>query len=245
MSHDFRETLTDAKYHGFVSIKLLASGLRMVIENARCLVDDCKILAKEGRYARAFSLSITALEEIGKISVLFKMANLTPRTQRFWRQFWKEFRNHNRKSTLGLVTSVIDETQGNIPALLVYTIKQSLAADAVETFRQTGLYVDFNSEKKVWTDPNQVPREIAEGAIVLASNALERQLRIQNLGIYEVGVLKLKQKMYGDIQEELDPAGLSPEKVDAVIEKVKDIHRAFFKQLCDLGIDISESDLSI
>ena len=73
MSSDFTDILTDAKYNGFVSIEILAAGIRTVIENARGLMEDCILLAEQKRYARAFSLSITVLEEIGKVSVLFKM----------------------------------------------------------------------------------------------------------------------------------------------------------------------------
>src|SRR5688572_185222 len=91
-----------------MSLEQLSAGIHVVIENAQGILDDCEYLFQKGSYARCFALSISALEEVGKTFVLFKMANITQRTQRLWKIFWKEFRDHETKSAIGLLQSMID-----------------------------------------------------------------------------------------------------------------------------------------
>ena len=241
---DFKDYLTDKKFNGHISLETIEDGIDTIIENVKTLLDDIQVLLDNKRYARSFSLAITVLEEVGKISVLVKMANLTPRTQKLWKECWAEYRDHNRKSSFGFVQSLLDQNRGGkIEDLLKLALNQFMASDAIERLRQLGLYVDYNSEKKLWTAPKDLPAELAEGVVNLATQAVNRVANLQQAGLYSLQVLSLKQKLYGSLQEEFNSEPVTPERLDYLMKKGIEIHKEVFRELAKIGIDISEDEL--
>ena len=53
------------KYRSRLTIEQLSAGVKACLSNARALVFDAEVLGRNGRYARAMSLAMTAMEEIG------------------------------------------------------------------------------------------------------------------------------------------------------------------------------------
>ncbi len=80
----------------------IAKGMHLCYMNAMSLVDESRLLKENGYYARALSLAILALEELGKIPLIFNMILCPADDAEAWRKSWEEFQSH--KSKLGIMT---------------------------------------------------------------------------------------------------------------------------------------------
>lgn len=67
------------------------------LENSEQLVLDAKLLLKHKRYARAYSISILALEELAKFSLIFNIRFSKKWDDKKWKEFWKNIHDHKIK----------------------------------------------------------------------------------------------------------------------------------------------------
>ena len=65
--------------------------------NARSLAKESRLLKENGYHARALSLAILALEELGKIPLICNMILCRKDDAEAWRKAWKEFQSHRFK----------------------------------------------------------------------------------------------------------------------------------------------------
>jgi AbiV family abortive infection protein len=65
--------------------------------NARDLFDEARLLQRHKKYARAFYLYATALEELSKIPIALNGLFLPPDDTKAWKGFWKVFNSHTYK----------------------------------------------------------------------------------------------------------------------------------------------------
>jgi AbiV family abortive infection protein len=65
--------------------------------NARDLYEEAELLRKNGRYARAFYLCATALEELAKIPIAANALFLPAEDKKAWQGFWRAFSSHEMK----------------------------------------------------------------------------------------------------------------------------------------------------
>lgn len=81
------------------TVTALIEGMIACRDNARELLEEAEILAREDRHSRSFALMYTACEELGKFAILEigakRLINGNPPD---WKRFWKRFRSHESKS---------------------------------------------------------------------------------------------------------------------------------------------------
>lgn len=67
----------------------IAKGMHLCYMNARAMVDESRLLKENGHYARALSLIILALEELGKIPLMMNAVLYKKEDDEAWKKFWK------------------------------------------------------------------------------------------------------------------------------------------------------------
>jgi AbiV family abortive infection protein len=107
--------------------------------NAVALLQDARLLAVKSRCARALSLTIIAIEELGKILSLCEL--LDHRKSAESTEFWKLFRKHAvKQADTGSYGSFALEATGTHP-YSAFVSERILAA--MDSLKQAGFYVDF------------------------------------------------------------------------------------------------------
>lgn len=77
-----------------------AIGMHYCFLNAKDLYEDAKLLKKNKRYSRAFSLLILSLEELSKIPILLNTIFYSKDDDKEWNAFWKSFNTHSDKQII-------------------------------------------------------------------------------------------------------------------------------------------------
>ena len=77
-----------------------AIGMHYCFLNAKDLYEDARLLKKNNRYSRAFSLLILSLEELSKIPMLLNTIFYPKDDDKKWNMFWKSFNTHSDKQII-------------------------------------------------------------------------------------------------------------------------------------------------
>ncbi len=86
----------------------IATGIKIVLDNARELFSDGDILYKEKRFARAYTLFQFAIEEIGKSRLLYSLLMAIRNGEKInYNNYNKEFTSHQKKSKGAIVFEII------------------------------------------------------------------------------------------------------------------------------------------
>jgi hypothetical protein len=64
------DKMRDKQYKGKLTPKQAAEGIRAAVENSASLLADAKLLFDNERFERSVALSVLAIEEAGKISII-------------------------------------------------------------------------------------------------------------------------------------------------------------------------------
>lgn len=91
-----------------IKISEIKIGIKCCLENAADLIQEAELLFKNRRFARTYSLTQLALEEIGKSMMLYDLYNSLQMDQRKefdFKDFRKNFRDHKWKT---FKTNLID-----------------------------------------------------------------------------------------------------------------------------------------
>jgi AbiV family abortive infection protein len=220
------------KYKGHLSIEQLAEGIEACIENARQLFDDACLLLEAGRWARAMSLFIATMEEVGKVSVLAGMSRIPHSNQALWSDLWRDFRSHEVKGTHAFTQTYPDEARGQPDLLLAAAIEQYQLAPLGERLRQRGTFVDFHAREKRWLRPQEATKEEVVAWLERAAAALGRVERLYHLGLYSVASLRLQNETYGPINDGRPKrSNLQPADVASLHAKALAAHREYFRRL--------------
>ncbi len=132
--------------------KQIATGMHLCYMNARALRDEAILLKENGHHARALSLTILGLEELGKIPLFCDMIRLRVDDVEAWRKRWKELQSHKVKlgvwSAYGRVLRIFGKN---------YEFKfQPGIEPLTDKFKQLGFYVSFFKDQFLY------PENIAE-----------------------------------------------------------------------------------
>jgi len=77
-----------------LSLEQMDEGRKKALFNSDELLSDAKTLLENGRWARAFLLSLLSMEELGKYILLVSLSSIPNYEKIDWKKFWKmyEFR---------------------------------------------------------------------------------------------------------------------------------------------------------
>ena len=173
------------------------------LKNASELVHDARVLLGRKRYARAFFLSMVALEETAKRDILWK-AILIGDDKKQWNEFWKEFLSHKTKLSRVLQNhiSINPNTDKYTPVEIIDKYLQEIEktktdANLFDLAKQLSLYVDIVEE-----EPNLPSRQLkkrhASEVLAFAEANLEYHRSFKPTDEEIEAVLNIKKKMKED-----------------------------------------------
>ena len=149
-------------------VRLLAGGSVAAATNAVGLVEDAEVLSSAGRLARAYSLAVLAVEELGKAGSLAALAAM-PENVRAQAPLGRLLEWHQLKLVKGILLAVAQVAPPEACAMLtampigdlaeILDRAQALARDA-DRVRLRGLYVDVGPDGQV-----QQPSEVTEAQV--------------------------------------------------------------------------------
>lgn len=124
-------------YRGEISPERVLEGVELIDRNSRELLKDAKLLYKLGRYPRAVSLAVLALEEHTKKAFLlcYGVVQHDPE-KRKW--FWRQYRNHKLKSSALMMRMNVF---GHVSDERAPSLADSFGKHA-DFIKQVGLYAD-------------------------------------------------------------------------------------------------------
>jgi AbiV family abortive infection protein len=138
---NFDSLFDDLKTQGkSLDRRQIAAGLHLCFVNAAQLASEAKLLRENGHLARALSLAILGLEELGKIPLICGAILYDPGDVETWRRFWRGLRSHRTKVR---VWSVYGRTI--LKALSKgYEIEMPSGTDSLtDVLKQLGFYVTY------------------------------------------------------------------------------------------------------
>jgi AbiV family abortive infection protein len=121
-----------------ISPDQISLGMHLCYQNAVALLEDSRLLAINRRCARALSLTVIAIEELGKTIMLCDL--LDPSRTSDQLEFWKDFTKHHAKqrdmASYGryLEDIATNPYRGSVSSSML---------DAMDRVKQSGFYVDF------------------------------------------------------------------------------------------------------
>jgi len=235
------------RFRGHMTIEHLSQGIKACLKNARGLVFEAELLAKNQRYARAMCLAMTALEEIGKTRVLKSMVRIPKTNQKLWADRWNLFSSHESKSAYAFVDTLPDE------AYLFSELVLSAAADNAalvglgERIRQAGLYVDWLASEDRWLNPlSEITDEMAESRIRIAKTGLSRLSRLCEQGWFSVGVLQIEHDILAPVNDDIPKsAGVLPEHLEQLGQVAPAKLREFYRLVTEKNLVHLPEDFAI
>ena len=191
-----------APYRGNMSVSDILDGMERIDQNAADLLEDARLMFDNGRYPRAASLAVLALEEHAKRSLLvvYRLISEDPKLRK---RFWREYRDHKAKSSflvrrLNFFGRVSDEREPEL------TRSFGEWADFV---KQCGFYADCYQDGGAghhWATPSEaVGREVAEWFIDIASKTIRAE---SEKSAAELRALRERLLLASSIAQQEDPA---------------------------------------
>ena len=160
------------QYKGKLTPELASEGIKLSHENAFKILQDAKLLFENKRFQRSVTLSILAIEEAGKSSILRGI--LLQNDEKLLKKDWQNYRNHTAKNTMWIFPNLFNSGARKMEDFRkLFTCNPKHTRD-LESVKQLSIYTDIFS-KGVWSFPEkaideELAKEILEVAKILVRN---------------------------------------------------------------------------
>ena len=145
--------MKNVQYRGELNPKTAAEGIKLAYENALSLLSDAELLFQNGRFERCVSLSILAIEESGK-STIIRALLLADDSIRL-RKEWKNYRKHTEKNLAWILPDLINNGAKTLEDLKKIFDPKSEHGQILDDLKQLSFYTDIFSSAK-WSSPTKV-----------------------------------------------------------------------------------------
>ena len=228
---------------GYLSPEEIQEGIYCCIQNVGDILEDCNLLLGKGRSARALALSISALEELGKISVLRSINRLPKNKPKLRSIQWKKYYKHQEKSSLGLFNTVPDEYRMSVDHIVFSALFVKKQAFPIEDLRQMALYTSYSKKRKVWLSPREIEREVASNYFDTARVAFKRIMRLKGIGFFDSDILHLEKQIYKEIYDNMPDGPYDETTLQEMFPFAKTKAKQLFDKLIEMG-RINKEDVS-
>lgn len=158
-------------YRGDLPAEQIVRGMELIDHNSREIIEDAKLLIESGRYARAVALSVIALEESAKKSVLLVLYAVQA-DDKLRKRVWQEYRSHTSKASFIVRRPAI---RGAFEGQNIEEKAQRMGR-LMDLYKQMGLYADsYETDEGVrfWSTPSETfPPDKAKSAVEMISKHL-------------------------------------------------------------------------
>jgi len=130
-------------------------------------MEDAKILFEANRFPTACSIGILAIEEIGKLPILRRMA-IAENTEH-WKICWRDFSDHLQKSQHWIIPFLVK----NAPSFEEFSDQfyQGRDADLMNSLKQLGFYAGCYGRAH-WADPKNIVEKEQASLVIHSANVL-------------------------------------------------------------------------
>jgi AbiV family abortive infection protein len=192
--------VTTAAVEGFPSDEQTAIGLNLCFTNADSLRAEAQLLHDNDFTARAFALAVLALEELGKIPLLFHGLKLRRTPGADPKRFWRELRRHTDKQEVWAAYGSLLAVAKNRDAAYFEDRLPAEIGNHLDDAKQRCIYTEFENGR--FEDPASFERAYP-GLWPWLTGVLDNRLTcFRNLH----GELAQSQKMVADYVRQFDPA---------------------------------------
>jgi AbiV family abortive infection protein len=183
------------RYVGPLNEWQTAHAIAAVRANVSELASAAEALAAAGIYSKSCALSILAVEESQKVSMLLSLLYAdTPDEQR---EIWKEFRNHRKKHTnIGIdiaSSAVVEGTIAPEAAAVALKAKEGPDPDNLEELKQALIYSDCTMDAQglpQWSNPVDISEHAEADAKRLLESARDAAAHLYPFSEEELRVWK-------------------------------------------------------
>jgi AbiV family abortive infection protein len=141
------------QYNGNLSVQDIAAGINASRKNALRLAEDARLLFENGCYPSAVALSILAIEESGKTSILREMAIAEENVE--VQRIWKKYRSHTAKNTMWIFPHLVASGARRLDEFKSLVEEGSEHPFLLDQIKQVSFYTDCLG-KKHWSIPGEV-----------------------------------------------------------------------------------------
>ena len=166
------------QYKGQLNASSIAAVMNVAIKNAKRLFNSASILFNNGDYPSSVSLSILAIEEAGKVSILRGIA-LT-REESSLKDYWKNYRNHTEKSKLWNMADFIprDKDRVSLDDFKEMVSSDNISGKLLDQVKQIGFYTDCLGNAN-WSVPEEIiGKDFAQDILQIARIHCQRDKTI-------------------------------------------------------------------
>jgi AbiV family abortive infection protein len=172
--------LKEVQYWGALTPEKVAEGVNAAFRNAQELYEEAEILFNLGRFARATSLAVLSVEEVGKVFLLPLL--LTATNKQELRLIWKGYRNHKHKNN----HVHLQMTKGALQPLTRHSVAPAASiekwSDGLDDIKQLGFYTDCTTTKD-WGIPSDAIKEAGAAQVMkIAANSLTNYRGLDSFG---------------------------------------------------------------
>lgn len=196
--------MKDKQYTGRLDPKSAAQGIKFAYENANALLEDAQLLFEHKRFERCVSLSILAIEESGKSTIIRGLLLADEPTA--IKKEWKNYRRHTEKNLAWILPELVHKGARRLDELSKVFDPNSDHGQTLDNLKQLSFYTDIFSSKK-WSSPKEIIDEnIAKHILSIAENMVkiekvmtsekELELWIKHLKpAKNLGMMKMKEAL--------------------------------------------------
>lgn len=148
--------MRERQYKQSLTSEKASKGIKAALENSQSLYADAVLLFNNKRYSRSIALSILAIDEAGKPSIIRSI--LLEDNPKILKEEWASYRSHHQKNSMWIVPELISKGSIKIDDLRKVVDENSDHRDTLENLKQLCLYTDVFSKSK-WTIPDSIVDE--------------------------------------------------------------------------------------
>jgi AbiV family abortive infection protein len=227
---------------GYLPPKEIQKGIQLCLQNTNDILEECGLLIENKKLARALAFSISALEEIGKISVLRSINRLPKNKNKLLSIEWTRYFDHQHKSGLGFFNTVSDENRKTIDSVMLSALLVREQAAITEDIRQMAIYTSYSTKKKMWYSPRDLDNNIVFEYMNLAKESYKRITKMQELGLFDTDVLQLEKDMYKELFDDVPDEKYNEDTLRRLAQLSREKAKQFLDKLIEMG-KIAESDV--
>jgi AbiV family abortive infection protein len=203
--------MKDRQYSHKLSPKQASEGINAAIDNAKSLLEDAMLLYENHRYERSTALSILAIEEDGKLTIL--RCILLEEDPKLLKKEWQNYRRHTEKNISWILPDLVVKGARQLDDFNPIFDRGNDHGQILEDLKQLSLYTDSFSKCK-WSIPkNVITQKIAKYILEIAKNQVLKGNRditaVEELEIYtkhlkpvwKGSVIEMKQALINCYQE--------------------------------------------
>lgn len=148
--------------------ELLESYQNSALNNSAELIEEAKLLYKNGKYARAYFLALASIEESGKSYLAFEAKGRNLSDGGVCKKIKEQFEDHSSKITAAFVGWLhnLNYSRESIEKVVELSFQLKLG-------RESSMYIDVKQESEEISVPSEVVRPVAANdCISVATNCL-------------------------------------------------------------------------